>query len=248
MRAAGKKHKSILHPIDYGSDFCNYIGFFSIVMLAIVNCDYKFLFFNVGCRGRISDAGVFRNSAFNKASERDKLNLPDPAPLPTSTDPTWLHEQNDPLPYVFVADDAFSLGKHFMKPYPQINLIYMKRVFNYKISRKRRISENEFGIWGSQFRVITTAMAFSLEKAVTITLATDALHTMLRTKGRLLYTDENLLDKGNKDGSVTEGDWRSIGANFLVIIPKNKNNHAQKLAEKIKDTFDDHFYGAGAIP
>ena len=53
------------------------------------------------------DRGVFRNSAFNNALERSKLNLTDPAPLPTSTDPTLLHEQNDPLPYVFVANDVF---------------------------------------------------------------------------------------------------------------------------------------------
>ena len=45
----------------------------------------------------------------------DKLNLSDPgAPIPTSTDLTWLHEQNDPLPYVLIADDAFPLGKHFV--------------------------------------------------------------------------------------------------------------------------------------
>ena len=146
MGAADEKHKSILRPKDYGPDFCNYKGFFSIAMPVIVDCDYKFLFLDVGCRGRISDGGVFRNSAFNKASQRDKLNLLDPAPLPTSIDPTWLHEQNDPLPYVFVADDAFPL--HFLKPYPQKNLSDMKRIFNYKISRRRRISENVFGIWG----------------------------------------------------------------------------------------------------
>ena len=77
------------------------------------------------CLEAISDGGVFQNSALKrafKALERDKLNLPDPAPLPTSTDPTWLHEQNDPLHYVFVADDAFPLGNHCMKPYPKTNL------------------------------------------------------------------------------------------------------------------------------
>ena len=69
------------------------------------------------------------------------------------------------------------------------------------------------------------------EKAVTITLATVALHSMLQTKRGQLYTDENALDKENEDGSVKEGNWRSIGANFLVNIPKNKNNHAQKSTE-----------------
>ena len=152
-------------------------------MLANVDYDSKFLFADVGCQGRISNGGVLRNSAFNKALGRGKLNLPNPAPFPTSTDLTWLHEQNDLLPYVFAADDTFPLGMHCMKPYPQTNLSNRKRVFNYRLSRMRRISKNVFGIWGSGFRVFTSVMALSPEKAVTITLATVALHNMLRTKG-----------------------------------------------------------------
>ena len=132
---------------------------------------------------RISDRGAFRNLAFSKVLERGKLNLPDPAPIPTSTDPTWLHEQNDTLPYEFVANDAFPLGKHSKKPYPQTNLNDRKRMFNYRLSRMRQISENAFGIWDSRFRVLTTAMALSPDKAVTITLAPVALHNMLRLKG-----------------------------------------------------------------
>ena len=111
-------------------------------MLAIVDYDHKFLFVGVGCQGEISDGGIFRNSVFNKALERDKLNLPDPALLSTSTDPNWLYEQNDPLLYAFVADDAFPLGKHCMEPYRQTNLRNRKRLFNYRLSRMRRISKN----------------------------------------------------------------------------------------------------------
>ena len=44
------KHIFILHPNDSESIFYNYKVFFSIVMLAIVDYDYKFLFVDVGCR------------------------------------------------------------------------------------------------------------------------------------------------------------------------------------------------------
>ena len=47
---------------------------------------------------------------------------------------------------------------------------------------------------------------------------------------------------------MIEGNWRSIGANFLVNIPKSKNKHVQKSAEMVKDTFTDHFYGSGIAP
>ena len=43
-----------------------------------------------------------------------------------------------------------------------------------------------------------------------------------RTKGRLLYTDENTLDRENEDSSVTEGHRGIIGANFPVSFSKIK--------------------------
>ena len=60
----------------------------------------------------------FWNPTINKALERVELNLPDPAPLPPSTGPTWLPEQNVPLPYVYVFNYAIPLEKHRLKSYP----------------------------------------------------------------------------------------------------------------------------------
>ena len=50
------------------------------------------------------------------------------------------------LPYVIVADDAFPLKPHLMIPYSFLSLSKENRVFNYRLSRARRISENAFGI------------------------------------------------------------------------------------------------------
>jgi len=38
--------------------------------MAVVDADYKFIYVDVGCNGRISDGGVFRNSTFSEALER----------------------------------------------------------------------------------------------------------------------------------------------------------------------------------
>ena len=62
--AADGKHIRILHPKNSGSEFFNYKSFCSIVLLAVVDADYKFLFADVGCQGRISDGGVLKNSSF----------------------------------------------------------------------------------------------------------------------------------------------------------------------------------------
>ena len=90
--------------------------------------------------------------------------------------------------------------------------------------------------------MFTTAIALSAKKAVTITLATVVLYNMLQTKGRLLYTNENALDKENEDESVTKENWKSVGENILVKIPKNKSNHAQK---SVGEGFADHLMSSG---
>ena len=65
--AADGKHIRMLHPRHSGSEFYNYKGYYSIVLMAIVDADYKFIFADVGCQGRISDGGVLRNTTFWKA-------------------------------------------------------------------------------------------------------------------------------------------------------------------------------------
>lgn len=57
------KHIHLQAPINSGSNFFNYKSTFSIVLLALVDADYNFLYADVGCQGRISDGGVFRNTS-----------------------------------------------------------------------------------------------------------------------------------------------------------------------------------------
>ena len=115
--AADGKHVAILHPSNSGSEFYNYKGFFSIVLLGIVDYNYKFIFADVGCQGRISDGGGYRNSFFYKATQENLLDLPPDKPLPVSNNPYYDSQNTEPMPYVFLADDAFPLGKHCLKPY-----------------------------------------------------------------------------------------------------------------------------------
>ena len=62
--AVDGKHIALFHPHDSGSTFYNYKGFYSIVLMAFVDFDYKFLYADVWCQGRVSDGGVYKNSSF----------------------------------------------------------------------------------------------------------------------------------------------------------------------------------------
>lgn len=75
LGAADGKHIKITHPAHSGSEFYNYKGFYSIVLMAIVDADYNFIFADVGCQGRISDGGVLKNTDFWKALVKGMKNI-----------------------------------------------------------------------------------------------------------------------------------------------------------------------------
>lgn len=143
------KHVLIQTPVHSGSEFINYHGTFSIILLALVDGNYNFIIMDCGCQGRISDGSVYRNTELYQKMCRHELDLPQSECSPG---------KEAPLPYVFVADSAFVLTENIMKPYPGTEKGSKKRVFNYRLSRARRIVENVFGIMSAVFRVFRKPM------------------------------------------------------------------------------------------
>ncbi|CAH2011284.1 unnamed protein product [Acanthoscelides obtectus] len=80
------KHCILQAPANSGSDYFNYKSTFSIVLLALVDYDYNFLFADVGCQGRISDGGVFAHTSFCKKLYAGTLKLPEESILPGRTE------------------------------------------------------------------------------------------------------------------------------------------------------------------
>jgi len=145
LGAVDGKHVSIKKPLHTGSYYYNYKIFFSIVLMAVVNSNYEFIMADADTNGRISDGGVLGKTAFGKALGDKLLQIPEPGTLPNS---------RKKLPFVFVGDEAFALTENFMKPYGQAGLTAEQRIFNYRLSRARRVVENSFGILVSRFGVL----------------------------------------------------------------------------------------------
>ena len=90
------KNVVIQGPNNSGSQFHNYKGTFSIVLLAVVDAKYRFRVVDVGSYRRISDGGT---STFGQALVDPTLQLPEDAMPPGA-------EHLRPQPQVFVADKA----------------------------------------------------------------------------------------------------------------------------------------------
>ena len=94
-------------PKNTGSYFFNYKGTFSIVLMALVDVNYEFIYVDIGCNGRISNEGVFQNCSLSKVIEHNDLDIPPPRVI---------REEIQSLPYVIAVDDAFPLKENIMKP------------------------------------------------------------------------------------------------------------------------------------
>lgn len=117
-----------------------------------MDANYCFQYVHIGCQGRISDGGVYKNTSFYKELKENRLKIPDPEPLPG---------REKFILYVLVADVAFSLTTNCMKPYAGQLSQSPERIFNYRLSRARRIVENTFGIIASVFRILGKPMQVS---------------------------------------------------------------------------------------
>lgn len=206
--------------------------------MGIADSKYRFIYIDVGKNGRISDGGVFNRTSFFTLLTDGKLHLPAPDPLPG---------RDEPIPYFLIADDAFALSNNLMKPYAQRNLSGLERIFNYRLSRARRIVENAFGILASRVRVFGKPIQLGPEKATKITIACCALHNYLLMRNSS-YFNPTLVDRCDDQGNVVDGDWRRIITtenNFHPLeVHRTFINNAGK---QIRDELSQYFVNEGEV-
>ncbi|XP_077279076.1 uncharacterized protein LOC143906704 [Temnothorax americanus] len=149
-------------------------------------------------QGRHSDGGVFKNSEMGRRFSAGLMNLPSPNII----DPAHSYA----LPYVIVGNEAFQLNTFTMRPYPGRNISPEKRVFNYRLSRARRVVENAFGIMTARWRIYHKPMNTSLATTESIVQATVCLHNFMMTRD--CYCNNNFADHMDCHGIIANGAWR----------------------------------------
>ncbi|XP_065673860.1 putative nuclease HARBI1 [Hydra vulgaris] len=238
IRAIDGKHIVMQAPSRSGSFYFNYKKSHSIVLMAICNANYEFTLIDIGDTGRNSDGGVFKSSKIGIAFESNLLHIPEPK-KPNGS--------NVKLPYVLIGDEAFPLKKYLMKPYPKEILSLKERIYNYRLSRARRIIENTFGILAARCRIFRKPIIANKITVINVTKAATALHNYLM-HGRQFEPLNQHCPFGFVDCEISSGllagEWRSNVSNYQGITTLQKqlgSNNYSRDAKAVRELFRDFF-------
>ena len=223
------KHVHIYPPANSGSLYHNFKGGFSVVLMALVDANLEFIYVDAGQCGRHADRGTWRNCALNQRIEQGLAHIPPPRELP-GTDVK--------SPYVIVGDGAFPLTEHLQRPYCRRNMEEREMVFNYRLSRARRVSENAyaFGVMLNRFRCLLGNMQLDPDVATDVVLACCVLHNFLRRWCGKGYIPDAL--------ATNAPEAPTAACNLVPIYPalgRKKNQRGQTNAGDVGRLF----YGVG---
>lgn len=222
-------------PNNAGSSYYNYKNSHSIVLLAVCDANYIFIFVDIGAYGRRSDGSIFRSSLIGQKFHNKEMNFPESQPI--SID-------GPALLYVLVGDKSFPLTEYLLRPYPGRGSLNEKRnIYNYRLSRARRMIESSFEIVRSQWRILRRPIDTTVDTCMKIVQTIICLHNWLRVKdiGHDEYIPSNLVD--------TDNTWRSdiTDEGALRDISQCGSNLSSRKSMMIRDQFCHYFNSEGAV-
>ncbi|GBP69552.1 Putative nuclease HARBI1 [Eumeta japonica] len=213
-------------PGNSGSDYFDYKRI-SVFIYLHLWMKLQFLFIDVGTNGRANDASVFQKSTLNEALMSNLLNFPEEG--------------------VIVADDAFPLRTDILKPFNTRGEFGVKqKIFNYRLSRARRVVENTFGILVSKFRIFEKPIPLSVEKVEQLVKTTCALHNWLRKTTKHYVTQQSLETEDWNTGSTIPGDWRQVSSLVSDSPPTTARHHSEN-ARRVRNAYAENIYSSDTV-
>ena len=212
LGAIDGKHVRVICPDQSGSMFFNYKKFFSMILQAVADANYKFTKVEVGGFGKQSDGGTFKASELYKKLNTGEMDIPEPEYFPGT---------NVKAPYVFIGDEAYPLLKYLLKPFGGRDLSSDQKNFNNRLSRARKCVECAFGIANSKWRLLSKCIECNVDVAEKIVKCICVLHN-------------TIIDKEGIDRNFTPVNTNTT--NF-----PNRANHPTNEAMDIRNIYVDYF-------
>lgn len=205
------KHIRIKQPPNSGRQYFNYKQYFSIVLQAVADANYRFLNIEVGAYGRQSDGGIFASSDLYRRLESNSYNVPEQVRLP-GTDVF--------APFVILGDEAYPLKYYLLRPYREKN--GEEKLFNDFHSRTRKVVECAFGILTSKWQILQKPLETDIKTTNTIVKTICLLHNIIIDSEGV---DNGVLLQVEKDLTTTKNRTKTTGAlNRATFAATNVRN------------------------
>ena len=130
------------------------------------------------------------------------------------------------------------------------NSHYTQSIFNYRLSRARRVVENSFGIAASRFRVWRRPLEVQPAMAIAISQAVAVLHNFCMEK-ETTYNPPSSSDHIDHDGQLQLGSWRKDAVemeNTFYGLQAKSCNRTSDSARSLRERLATYLVGPGQVP
>ncbi|XP_065067513.1 uncharacterized protein LOC135693062 [Rhopilema esculentum] len=148
-------------------EYHNFKNFYSIVLMALVDAKYRFIWGSCGFPGNSHDSIILQSTSLWKKIKDGKM-IPE------------ICQQIDAvkIPPLILGDSAFLFESFLMKPYTNAVLTKEQRYFNYRLSRARMVIEGAFGQLKGRWRFLLRKSEGNVYEIKVATLACLVLHNI----------------------------------------------------------------------
>ena len=152
--------------------YYNFKNFYSVVLLGLVDANYRFIWASLRAPGNTHDSTCFQStSLWGDITSRKTL-------------PGQVVEVNGiEIPPIILGDGAFPWQSWMMKPHGDAVLTQEKAYFNFCLSQARVVTEGAFSKLKGRFWVLHRKCKSSKETAKIMGLACVVLHNLCIDKG-----------------------------------------------------------------
>lgn len=174
--------------------------------MAVSDAKHRFIVVEAGASGKRADVNIFYKSTFAKKMANGSFEIPPPCPQ---------DGVEGDLPFFWVGDSAYPQTGNIATPFKGNHLRPEEEVYNYRLSRARRIVENAFGILTARFRIMFRSIEGSPALVRGVILACLALHNYHLADEesvpprRRKYRPYGYADYVREDGTYIYGRWRN---------------------------------------
>ena len=179
-------------------EYYNFKNFYSLIMMGIIDSQYRFLWASTGLPGCVHDSMVFKSSLLYQKLKNGE-SFPD----------MYTEISGVKIPPLILGDSAFPHHSWLQKRYTHANLNEQEEYFNYRFSRGRMVAECCYGQFKGRCRILYRKSEYHPETLKSIILACIVLHNTCIDKGDAILSTIDF----NFDGS-----GRQLGSNLRTKL------------------------------